>query len=128
MEQQKLSYDSNEVSKVLRTNDSKNDAAFEVRVSKAGSSISILTLNCRDGSFINTVSTRTLYAGIIRISGSQLFVNDKPAISFEYIQSGSTVTATLYNNWSSNEITIKITDSSGNAYKLKNLLIMVQKN
>jgi len=120
MEQQKLSYDSNEVSKVLRTNDSKNDAAFEVRVSKAGSSISILTLNCRDGSFINTVSTRTLYAGIIRISGSQLFVNDKPAISFEYIQSGSTVTATLYNNWSSNEITIKITDSSGNAYKLKN--------
>lgn len=120
MEKQSLSYDTSEVSKVLRTNDSQNDAAFEVRVNKSGSSVSVLTLNCRDGSFANSISARTLYAGVISISDKYLYVNNNRVISFEYIQSGSTVRATLYNNWNSSQITIKITDSSGNAYKLKN--------
>ena len=40
-------------------------------------------------------------------------------MSFEYTQEGETVTAYLENNWGSRDITIKIKDSSGNAYTLK---------
>lgn len=119
MEIQTLEYDQNEKSKVIRTIDSKDDAAFEIRVSKAGSSISILTLNCKDGNFINSVYTKTLYAGAIRIAKTSLYVNDDRVISFEYTQEGESVTAYLENNWGSRDITIRIKDSNGNAYKLK---------
>lgn len=116
METQSLS---NETSKVIRTKDSQNNAAFEIRVSNAGSSISILTLNCKDGNFVNSIYTKTLYAGAIQLANTSLYVSNKRVMSFEYTQEGETVTAYLENNWGSRDITIKIKDSSGNAYTLK---------
>lgn len=110
---------SNETSKVIRTKDSQNNAAFEIRVSNAGSSISILTLNCKDGNFVNSIYTKTLYAGAIQLANTSLYVSNKRVMSFEYTQEGETVTAYLENNWGSRDITIKIKDSSGNAYTLK---------
>lgn len=110
---------SNETSKVIRTKDSQNNAAFEIRVSNAGSSISILTLNCKDGNFVNSIYTKTLYAGAIQLANTSLYVSNKRVMSFEYTQEGETVTAYLENNWDSRDITIKIKDSSGNAYTLK---------
>lgn len=113
-------FTSNEVSKVIRATDANNNAAFEVRVSRGESSISILTLNSRNGYFSNSVATKDLSAGSIRIYGTRLAVNNRDVMSFEYTQPGSEVTATLSNNSMSNKITIKITDSNGNPYKLKN--------
>lgn len=113
-------FTSNETSKVIRATDADNNAAFEVRVSRMESTISILTLNSKNGNFSNSVVTRDLSAGSIRIYGTRLAVNNRDVMSFEYTQPGSEVTATLSNNSMSNKITIKITDSNGNPYKLKN--------
>lgn len=82
---------SNETSKVIRTKDSQNNAAFEIRVSNAGSSISILTLNCKDGNFVNSIYTKTLYAGAIQLANTSLYVSNKRVMSFEYTQEGETV-------------------------------------
>lgn len=119
MEIQTLDYDKNEKSKVIRTTDSEDNAAFEVRVSKAGSSISILTLNCRDGNFANSIYTKEINIGTISISGKFLSVNGNKTISFEYTQPGSSVTAKLFNNWNSSSITIKVVSSNGSPYNLK---------
>ena len=116
METQRLS---DKTSKVIRTSESETDAAFEIRVSDVSSTISILTLNCKDGTFVNSIYTNTLLIGSVKIRNNYLYVNNDRVISFEYVQSGETVTAYLENNWGSRNITIKIKDSSGNAYKLK---------
>lgn len=119
MEIQTLDYDKNEKSKVIRTTDSEDNAAFEVRVSKAGSSISILTLNCREGNFANFVYTKKMNIGSISIENNWLYVNNAYAICFNNAHTGTIVTAKLINTWNSNKITIKITTASNIPYELK---------
>lgn len=113
-------FTSNETSKVIRASDPDNNAAFEVRVSKAGSSVTVLDLAGARGYFNDFVSTNAIYAGIVKISGRFLYANNERVISFESVVPGSEVTATIYNSSTSNKITIKLTDYSGSPYKLKN--------